>query len=679
VIFRRHYTNAELLEYLDGEARLLGSRVIPRHLETCWQCRTSLRKLDQQIQTATEVFGEAGSPGAHWSGRQKRKLLECIEEYEQASGLRLEAPSSRFRFRPLAIAAGTLIVVFAISLAVRTNSSKSVTPGDIAARSVQADAPGLGQSLHQTFSVNLRQIRPAPQARQVLLQLWYDPAGQRFSSRLEDPTGRLRFGLWREAGKSYSYRPARTGDARVMPSDSAGHRPSGVVDFSKYDANFDALETVFMDWLESREWKPILLGSDIAILSGSEGEWMRAKPSRNKEGREVLLLTAEKTVDHLSISVAVEIDPRTYRSQIQRVRMTTPERTVEISMIALRRETLDRAASKPALFRPDASLVEKPQSGRPAPAQPGVLHPVQPVAARKDYEELDDRQVEVLYALHRVRADSGETVIVTQRSNRILVEGLTSSAERKQQILEALAQLPYEATFDVEIQTVQEASISARRTAVVPGGSQSHPVGTVIEPPAEDDSFRTALRRQLQKQADLKEKEADARILEVGNRAVGFSSQALELAWAVRRLSEAYPPAKLTRLQPHSRWLIESMLRDFTTQLQADSNELRRILDAPLRLLGDAQRSSVMLPEEGSAKDAVSLMFEAVRKTRDLIHSQFAGLHREPDDLTAIAVPERAAAELLVRLEQLSSKVKLAGEELAQRLGNVRTAADHQP
>ena len=68
-----------------------------------------------------------------------------------------------------------------------------------------------------------------------------------------------------------------------------------------------------------------------------------------------------------------------------------------------------------------------------------------------------------------------------------------------------------------------------------------------------------------------------------------LSSETVEAAWALRRLSDRYPPARMAELRPRSRWLIEAMARDLTELLQTDSAELRRVLEPSLRLLAGAQ------------------------------------------------------------------------------------------
>ena len=69
-------------------------------------------------------------------------------------------------------------------------------------------------------------------------------------------------------------------------------------------------------------------------------------------------------------------------------------------------------------------------------------------------------------------------------------------------------------------------------------------------------------------------------------------------------------------------------------------------------------------------------MFESVLRIRDLVHYTFAGLRLEAGDERQFSAPQDLARELFVRCGGLQEKIKLAGEDIAQRMGGARIAGD---
>ena len=59
-MFRRHYTDEQLLAFLDTELDPVWRALVSRHVKACWICRSRLSDLEDQVQTLSSTWREAG-------------------------------------------------------------------------------------------------------------------------------------------------------------------------------------------------------------------------------------------------------------------------------------------------------------------------------------------------------------------------------------------------------------------------------------------------------------------------------------------------------------------------------------------------------------------------------------------------------------------------------------------
>ena len=311
---RRHYSNAELLEYFDGEVPWLGRRAIEKHLQTCWPCRTQLRKLER-ADSRQPPNSMPPMPARPAVPDHRQNFLEGIGN--MSGGW----PPTLCAFFPY-----WLVAAHRRRCDFDPDRRPCVPPGPSRSlpyrRRRSPRAPhGLMRSpprhaMHQVFAVSLHQSRPVVRDRQEQLHLWSDPVAGRFCSRLEDGAGHLHLGLWRIPPAAYVYRTSVAGEPSLTSRTAAesSRRPSTA---ACRDDRFD-FEGAFLDWLESREWQPILLGSETAIFRTAQGEWVRARRAGGRE--RVLYLDGGK--DERAVSM---IDFRGIRSaDLSRSRAANP-------------------------------------------------------------------------------------------------------------------------------------------------------------------------------------------------------------------------------------------------------------------------------------------------------------------------------------------------------------------
>ncbi len=65
-MFPRHYSDADLLAWHDGELAAGRRGRIAAHLEKCWSCRARLSRLDEQARRLAELAEHAGPTDADW-------------------------------------------------------------------------------------------------------------------------------------------------------------------------------------------------------------------------------------------------------------------------------------------------------------------------------------------------------------------------------------------------------------------------------------------------------------------------------------------------------------------------------------------------------------------------------------------------------------------------------------
>ena len=649
MLLRKHYSSAELLAYFDGEAPRRARAQIESHLPRCWSCRSKLLRLEQQIQIATEMYGAPEVPGSPSDADQKRRFLDTIAQFEWQFSERTAEAAWSTGWLPIAVAVVILAVIAVWNIPRRPSPPAAMSPVEVLARSAAAEQLPPRRAVHQAFAVNLHQSRPVVEDREARLQIWSDPVANRFSSRLEDKEGRLRLGIWRDSGRAYVYRADKT---------TSRHRPAlAIADMASRLERREGFESAFLDWLESRDWQPILLGSETAILRTAQGEWVRARRSDGPDTG-IVTLVISKELGAVKMTVSVEFDTRTYRVRMQRLQMTTARWSAEIRLTVLQREFMEPARMRDAVFRPDHGLL-------PRDAAPVIAPVLPPVQTRTSLEtsssSLDDRETEVLYTLHRLHADLGDPVTVRQHAGRIRVEALLNSAERKHEISEALLASSAGSVLDLDIKTVDELTAAAGA-----GGDDTPPLlGQGLDEMSQSvaDQSQTKLRLDVQKL--LRGQESGDGFVDTGNAAVRLSSKTLEDAWALRRLGERYTEDRLMLLQPHSRSLVAAMARDLTEMLQNDAAELRRVLQSSLRAFAGSASLAVISATDSQA--GISDMFQAVLKTRDMVHFAFAGRRLDGNDEQRFLTAPAFARELFVRCDGLNEHIRLAGREMLQR------------
>ena len=182
-----------------------------------------------------------------------------------------------------------------------------------------------------------------------------------------------------------------------------------------------------------------------------------------------------------------------------------------------------------------------------------------------------DMEVEVLDLLSSVKADLGEEITVKRQNQQLYVRGLVETAERKNEIMNALRSFWQNQAVHIEIQTVAEAI----------NQQKNQPSRT----PNKVEEFKTETLDSAAENELVQHFGNEAAAKQFASRMVNRSGQVISYAYSLRRLARQFSPAELKNLSPEARgkWLnlILSHARNFRSESETLSRELGNVFNAP--------------------------------------------------------------------------------------------------
>ena len=223
-----------------------------------------------------------------------------------------------------------------------------------------------------------------------------------------------------------------------------------------------------------------------------------------------------------------------------------------------------------AVEAPAASIVEKPAAG--------------PVATVGD-------ELRVVAALHGIGADLGDPVEVTRVGGRILVSGVGVAAGRREQIEQALGNVP-----KVELRFAEPAAAAETEQQ---GGVETSVSADVL-------NLHARLEKQVGGRAPFER--LSAQLLEMSD---GMMSR----AYALRRLAQRFPHDVEAELTPAERAVLRNLGREHAGALAKQAGEMERLLAPVLASLG----GSADAPPAAAAATDTEQLFQAARRVETLL------------------------------------------------------------
>ncbi|MCZ2076266.1 MAG: hypothetical protein LC130_14860 [Bryobacterales bacterium] len=627
-----------LIAHLDDELPFYKAYFVRRHLQSCWRCRLRRAELEQQILTVTRAVEDDPLLSPHRIADARRRFWTWARDFaDQRAPARspcLALPD------PKLSAALAMCFVLAVGLGLyRLSRTEPPPPArQLIARTLEVETRSFQNSVQQEFKVIILEVRPRPRRRTARLGIWFEPSQGRFTSRLDDERGSLRQALWRlESGAEYAYYPAK-GRQAVPVQRSATIEPTIDTLFAER-STLEDFDAAFVRWLEARHWRPLSLAAGMALFGDSDGVTMRAEEVVTEDGRPCRRITAWRVRSGVSVQFTLDVDPYSQVPRLVRIRYEAPAQAFELQVAPHPSHELRAPAFAPYAPHPEREVVVR--RGTPVAAK---SPPAPASAAARDFTVLE---IEVLYALHGVRACIGEPIEVVRSSERtLMVRGVVDSAERKEQLMTALSRVGHATDLSADIKTTAEIL------------REIGPPGVHLKDRADGGpTFPDALERYFTGRPE-KPSLAAARFVD---QTLYRADTLMAEAWAVRTLSERFGP-RLAHLPTRSAWLLEVMLREHLTELQTRARSMQEFVQPVFSALaGNAAfpRANAEPEHPTIAEDiGLSRVFAVTQRLHDRLRDWYGSGNRPVESSIVVW-------EILDGFAELDAAIRNSNQELA--------------
>ena len=464
-ISANHLSDQTLISYLDGELGLKDRLKVKRHLFGCWQCRTRLNQFEKQVRQLVTAYHSEVYPSPTRVDNARRKFFTEFERMSsQFPPQPVEAANHRIGFSvlfPAAAAAGALAVIVSLSFWIARRAPASLSQETLAAAArfdeTLVSSPDV---VRQAYLVEFVQRKPAPERHSGRLEIWSHGPEKRFTSRWDTSDGTLQHAVWRpSADEALVYRASGTVEKLKRATHSFP-----LLQIVERGGDTRALERAFLEWVESREWRPVSLTADLGVYASQEGAIFQAEPIATRGGEERIRLVLRRTLRDATVEVVVEVDARTYEPRMRRMRYESPNRSVELVFVASAAEYVSAELVEASLFRPSPSLLQpapRRANARQLTEQSPAALPLKP-----DATAIANAEIEILFALHSLGVCRGEQISVVASDDSLAITGIVTGDERKQQVVAALGSALRGDWITFEIRTIGEALQSDTPAAV---------------------------------------------------------------------------------------------------------------------------------------------------------------------------------------------------------------------
>jgi RNA polymerase sigma factor (sigma-70 family) len=495
-------------------------------------------RLDEAIPSSAGVaVGRPDGPG------HRPKILEVI-------GARLKGLlSGGFWLRPGAVTVALALLLITTLLVWRLQGPASVSAAELLNRSASAEEAGNPVAVtHSVIRLEERQAGgPVRSRRQI--QVWRSAGTGLTVRRLYDEHGQLMAGEWRSAD----------GSRAVYLS------PQARADRQR-EANDDS-------WKVDDVWRLGLSARDFAALIGRDANAVV------EEKDDSYLLTYEggaETAVRGLVRATLVLNRRNLRATEQSltVRQGASERHFTFTEVLY--ESWPKGSAPPKVFERDAEFGDAGAVSGEQPAAGGTTSSKAeaPTSSAPDERATMALEVEVLKLLNQAGADLGEQVSVARTPQGSLhVRAVVDTEERKAQILSALAPVMGESAVAVEIVTAVEAQRRQTQTQKPPGPTAVRQ----FEPDDGHVPADTELRRHFRAQGKNDE-QLEADVLSFSVRASTHARNALQHAWALKRLVGRFSAQEMDSLDTASKLKWLSMVREHADAVRRETTALRQQL-----------------------------------------------------------------------------------------------------
>ena len=468
-----HPSEDELFCYVDGELKAAENQRVKTHLEACWVCRVKGEKIQANIASFVSLMDRAVTqkddlqfPPRRWITFDA-KVSKVMSEFSRPSLLARWSASVRDRFTaiylPFRLVGGLALILASAALGLRFEQTATVSAREFLHKAVQAEVrqvrtPSL-PVVYQKLQVRRKANAPLREDT-VTLETWNNSSSGQFALLAAT-----------SEGQEFSRAPLESLAVERRPSEN------GRLASSESKARQSELAAVSPILLELGQiFRTNRINGRKPLSPTNYETWRNTVNQRTERVEEMHLSDGGKglvlstnalgpfaTHSIIQADLVVRVEDWHPVAETLRVQGEGEIRDYELTETAFDLVALNSLS--PSIFasitspttRPLPSLAVPPLAVTPAPA--AIL----------------TSEIMVRYALHGVRACLGEQLeILTTDLGAIEVRGLAETAQRKEQLIGALQNIPL---VTLKIQSLAEAQGMMTPPGRIPAGSnaQQHP------------------------------------------------------------------------------------------------------------------------------------------------------------------------------------------------------------
>jgi hypothetical protein len=638
-----HPNREMLLAWLDGEVGLWRRRMIARHLDRCWQCRTAAAETEATIRAVQERERTLSTVDRASLGKAKWRFRE------NAASLQAARPSRSKRRLLLISAAVAALALFVVFAGLLTTNRNQPNPAAIDALALLHEVAGAEIG---SFDTTVRQDRfvveivaggeRAGVRREW--QVWTAPAARLYATRWRKASGQLQHAVYASGDSMASVYSDANGLTEVKLPDARTHVPL-VKAVAASGGEAAALERDFIDWLFRQTWKPVLLAREISEFASLDGAVLRISRTGG-----VIRWVAEASIEGRRLRMTMEAESE-----------SRPPRLVELAWLGgsevrvLRIRRVERleyanAAAAAAFFRPDRGLaghraqaVMAEQAELRTLPEPGLL----------------EAEVEALSVIHRARLCLGDYLHVDRVDRSIVVTGYSASEERRDELLALFSGIAKREYVRMDLKV----------TPSLPESTVASGTTTLDEKPAR--VHQAVAEGWLRRQLRVGEATAEREMFDRMNDLVRGADEVAAESWALRRLAESFPPEREAKLTETLRTQVRAMAEDHTLAMWNQLSLLEPLLPRPA---GERRPTDVVEPERSWQQRAVLLQKRAA-VTSAMILQLFSS--SEGSQATS-GTPAQQVLDQIAELPGLIDGLRRASLALRLEFGAEGSAARNQ-
>lgn len=611
-----------------------------------------MAELEAQVCAAGRAIREQPFPSA----RLERARLR-FAAWERSCGIPFP---DQPRVYPRFAAAMCLLLVVAMAAAI-WRLTGGPAPEALLARGRQAETewPEKGGAIRrQSLLIQVQTGADPTELQDWRVEVLAERAAGRFASRWTDAAGVLQHAFWC-AGENRMY---RYDEGRLRPGAHQAYAPLlERLSAARWDKA--SLKRTLVEWIFSREWRPVSLAGELKEFVDRTGLRLRARKTAAMDGAKWIRLELERRSGARFLYIALVLEIPGYRPRSEIIRLEEQGVRSVIYLVPGHTEWISAEKAQASWFEPSVPAPLAPHSSpaarrtasemqRPAPPPEAVLLAT---------------EVHALEALHEARACLGEPVQIRRvPGNVVAVSGLVSSEEKKQAILARLAPLEFTGAIAVRLETVEEALNRQGGEAAV---FETAPEAIEQKISSGASPIQKMLASYFRKREKTSPPEETARrITDFSNRAVVLAEAAWAEAWALRHLHEQFPDARLAQLDPPLRHILLRMAVDHLVALRRSLELARELWRDLLGEHAPGDRLPSIPDREDGFKDT---LFFDVQHYHSLVHALVAGAGAPP------ASAQSAMSQLAATLNRAEAAVRRM-EQAADAVGSAHAAANRR-